>query len=74
MRVTSNPIARDICQAFGKRIVSTSANFTSEPPVKTVAELNLELCARVDMIVEGDTGELKEPTRIVDALTQQVKR
>lgn len=68
VRVTSLPLAKEICQAFGKPIVSTSANFSGKPPVKSVAELDQALCKLVDAIIEGETGQLSQPTSIVDVI------
>lgn len=74
VRVTSHPLAKKLCQQFGKPIVSTSANLSGEPPVKIASELNPKLLQQVDVILEDETGELTQPTTIIDAVTNRVIR
>ena len=53
IRMSSNPVAQSISHASGGAITATSANISDQPPAQTIAELDDELCALVDLIVDG---------------------
>lgn len=73
VRVTAHPIARGLCEAFGGPIVSTSANPEGLPPAKNAAEVEQYFGQQCD-IVEGQIGDLAQPTSIRDALTLKMIR
>lgn len=68
VRVTAHPIARGLSEAFGGPIVSTSANPEGLPPAKNAAEVEQYFGQQCD-IVEGQIGDLAQPTSIREALT-----
>ena len=35
VRVSAHPVVKDLCNAFGAAIPSTSANLSDQPPAKT---------------------------------------
>lgn len=71
VRVTSHPIALDLCAQFGGPLVSTSANPTTRPAIKESRKL-LKTFADADIfIVHGKVGELDQETAIYDALTEK---
>lgn len=74
VRVTTLPLAKELCQAFGKPIVSTSANFSGEDPVKYFADLDTALINLLDYVVAGETGPLDRPTTIIRALDNSTIR
>ncbi|MBX9705747.1 MAG: threonylcarbamoyl-AMP synthase [Gammaproteobacteria bacterium] len=74
VRVTTLPLAKELCQAFGKPIVSTSANFSGEDPVKYFADLDTALIDHLDYVLEGETGPLAKPTIIKNAMDGRVIR
>ncbi|HAU4332270.1 L-threonylcarbamoyladenylate synthase type 1 TsaC [Citrobacter freundii] len=68
VRVTDHPLVVALCQAYGKPLVSTSANLSGLPPCRTVEEVRAQF--GVDFpVVEGDTGGRLNPSEIRDALT-----
>ena len=69
VRVSDHPGVVALCRAFGGPIVSTSANLAGEPPAFTLDALSPEVLAQVDGVMEGETGGLRAPTAIRDALT-----
>ena len=73
VRVTTHPIMKALCDAFGGALVSTSANLEGRPPARSIDELHLafETCPP---IVMGELGDLSSPTPIYDGLTGQVIR
>jgi len=69
VRVSDHPVVVALCRAFGAPLVSTSANLAGEPPAFAFGELSTAVLARVDGVVEGETGGLRAPTAIRDAAT-----
>ncbi|MGI9200131.1 MAG: L-threonylcarbamoyladenylate synthase [Woeseiaceae bacterium] len=66
VRITSNPVARELCAAAESPLVSTSANLAGEPTVTDRAALSREFAGRVDYIVPGECGPLSGPSEIID--------
>lgn len=69
VRVTNHPIAKALCSEFAGPIVSTSANISNEPPVKTWHELSPKLLCGVDYIIKDAVGDLEQCSSIRDAQT-----
>ncbi len=74
IRVTDHPIAREICQRYGKPIVSTSANSEGAPPAKDSQTVVRYFGDHVNIIAAGKIGELSTPTPIYDVATGQQLR
>ena len=74
VRVTAHPVARQLCQAFGKAIVSTSANLSGQAPARTVAQVQTQFADRLAAIVEGDVDLTAQPSEIRDLVSNQVIR
>lgn len=66
VRITSNPVAKELCTVVASPLVSTSANLAGEPTVTDSAELSREFAGRVDYIVPGECGPLSGPSTIID--------
>ena len=65
-RVTSHPVARDLCARFGGPLVSTSANRSGRPPARDVLRARFAFGTEIDWYVAGRVGGLEAPTRIID--------
>lgn len=74
VRVSSHPVVQQLCRAFGKPIVSTSANLAGQQPAKTELELVTSFGDSLDYIYHGQIGSLNQPTKIIDALTSECLR
>jgi L-threonylcarbamoyladenylate synthase len=73
VRVTDHPQVIALCEAFGKPLVSTSANLTGLPPCRTDGEVRQQF--GVDFpVLEGLTGGRSNPSEIRDALTGELFR
>lgn len=68
VRVTNHPLVVELCNAFGKPLVSTSANLTGLSPCRTTEEVRAQFGAAFP-VVEGETGGRQNPSEIRDALT-----
>lgn len=74
VRVTAHPQVHDLCLAFGKPLVSSSANKTGQPPARTLSLLQQQLGSELDYILPGQTQGLANPSLIRDACTNAVVR
>lgn len=63
-RVTTHPVAAQLCRAWGGPIVSTSANLAGQPPIREFYQLRL-LKPQLDAVVRGKVGERKNPSTII---------
>ncbi|MBF6058911.1 L-threonylcarbamoyladenylate synthase [Thiomicrorhabdus heinhorstiae] len=73
IRVSAHPIVQQLCTAYGKPMVSTSANLTSQPPAKSCEEIERVFGGQV-FCVPGELGNLSKPTQIIDAQSGTVLR
>lgn len=74
VRVTAHPLAAQLCQRFGKPLVSTSANLAGEPPARSAAEVRDRFGAAPDAVLDGPTGGQARPSMIRDARSGEVIR
>ena len=74
VRLTSNPIARQICNAVGSPIVSTSANVSGRRTARNRYVLRRQFARRVDYIVPGECGPASGPSEIQDIVSGNVLR
>ena len=73
IRVSSHPVARQIVEAFGSPLVSTSANLTGEPAVSDPRSLSGKITAGVSVLVDGGTCEGGSPSTIVSLVERPGK-
>jgi L-threonylcarbamoyladenylate synthase len=74
LRVTSHPLAAELCRAFGGALVSTSANRHGEPPARTAGDVLAALGDEIDAVLNGSVGGLERPTPIRDAISGDAVR
>ncbi|OZG40447.1 tRNA threonylcarbamoyladenosine biosynthesis protein RimN [Aeromonas sp. A35_P] len=74
VRVTAHPQVQALCRAFGKPLVSTSANLTGEEPARRVADIGELLASQLAYILPGEVGGQANPSEIKDARTGAVIR
>lgn len=73
VRVTNHPLVKELCLAYGKPLVSTSANLTGLPPCRTAQEVQQQFGESFPVLM-GDTGGRLNPSEIRDALTGELFR
>lgn len=74
VRVTAHPIAKALCEQFGRPIISTSCNKSGDPPARDIQTIQLTLSEIVDCVIDGPLGGRNRPTEIRDALTGEMVR
>lgn len=74
VRVTAHPIAAALCVAVGGALVSTSANVSRRPPLKSLLHVRRSFSGGLDYVLAGPLGGLERPTVIKDGRTGRVLR
>ncbi|AHF75571.1 tRNA(ANN) t(6)A37 threonylcarbamoyladenosine modification protein [Sodalis praecaptivus] len=73
VRVSAFEPVRRLCLAFGKPLVSTSANLTGLPPARTAGEVREQLGAAFPVLDQAVEGR-RNPSEIRDALSGELIR
>lgn len=71
VRITQHPTAAALSRSFGGAITSTSANPSGAEPARTAAEVLRQFPQGIDTVVDAAVGDLAQPTRIIDARTNE---
>ncbi|MGY0504779.1 L-threonylcarbamoyladenylate synthase [Luteimonas sp. e5] len=74
VRVSAHAEVIALCTAFGGALVSTSANRAGRPAAARHGELDGQLLARIDGVLEGETGGAHGPSSIRDARSGRLLR
>ena len=74
VRVPKHVLARDICQVWGKPLVSTSANPQGQPSALTAKQVEAYFGAELDLIIDGQIGASSQPSKIIDAQSGNIIR
>lgn len=74
VRVTAHPLAARLCRAFGKPLVSTSANRSGMPPARTTLAVRRRLGRELDAVLAGATGGASRPSEIRDGRSGRLVR
>lgn len=73
VRVTDHPLVKQLCQQFGKPLVSTSANLSGLAPCRTVSEVEQQFGYHFPVLM-GETGKRINPSEIRDIQTGNIIR
>ncbi len=74
VRVSDHPVVQRLCEAWGKPLISTSANRAGEEALRTQKEVVSVLGKEVDLVIPGAVGENPTPSQICDLVTGQIIR
>lgn len=74
VRVTAFEPVRQLCKALNTPLVSTSANYSGEPPLRTAEDVYALMHNDIDWIMAAPTGGRTEPSTILNPLTGEVLR
>jgi L-threonylcarbamoyladenylate synthase len=74
VRITSHKISRELCQAFGSALISTSANHTATMPARSVDEVEQYFGQQLGGVLAGALGGAKNPSEIRDLITGDIIR
>ena len=65
IRITTNPVAKKLCEMFEKPIISTSCNLNTKPTSTLVSSIRNKMLLKVDKIISGSCCD-QQPSQIVD--------
>lgn len=74
VRVTAFEPVRQLCAALKTPLISTSANYSGKPPLRSAAEVRRELGHELAWIMDGPTGGREQPSIILNPLTGETLR
>jgi L-threonylcarbamoyladenylate synthase len=74
VRISNHPAIQALCHEFGGAIVSTSANISKQPPAKNSIQVRLRFGNKIDYVLNGNIGYLKQPCEIRNALNDKIIR
>lgn len=74
VRVSAHPVVQQLCTAYGKPLVSTSANLSGQPSITDPLELEQSLGGMLAAIMPGALGGATQPSQIRNALTGDIVR
>ena len=74
VRITTNPIAKAMCEAVDSPLVSTSANLSGKPTARNQFVLRKQFADIVDFVVPGDCGPASGPSEIRDFKSGKILR
>ncbi len=74
VRVSAHPPAAALARAFGKPVISTSANRAGRPPLRSAEVVRRLFGTRLDHVLIGPTGGQAQPTAIRDLISGEVVR
>lgn len=74
LRITAHQPSRDLCDAFGSALISTSANPSSAEPARSARQVASYFGDRIAGILEGELGQGDKPSEIRDLLSGEILR
>lgn len=74
VRVSGHILVQQLCSSFGAPIVSTSLNPAGEAPALSSAAALNYFANDIDLIVEGQLGSSRSPSRIISLDSNQIIR
>lgn len=74
VRVSAHPLVQQLCQQYGKPLVSTSANFRNQAPCRNVDEVTQQFGTRFPILIGNVGSYYNNPSEIKDALSGTIIR
>jgi len=74
VRISQHPVVQQLCRALDQPIISTSANVSGQKTIRTSEEIHSLFGNKLDMILQGKTGETQSPSLIVDLISGKIIR
>ena len=74
VRVSAHTLVKELCETWGKPLVSTSANRAGEDALTEQADVVSQLGEELDLVVDGKVGESSSPSQIRDLVTGNILR
>lgn len=69
VRVSDHPVVCKLCSNAGSALVSTSANRSGQPALRSAADVEAQFKDKIDAIVHAEVGDQAQPTSIYDVVS-----
>lgn len=69
VRISNHPVVVQLCNAYGGAIVSTSANPSGQPSLRTALDVRHSMGHNLDAVIDAAVGQLASPTHIFDLMS-----
>ena len=69
VRVSTHPLVVELCDAYNGAIVSTSANRSGEPALRSAESVRASIGEELDVVMDAPVGKLDSPTMIMDLVS-----
>ncbi len=73
LRLPDDEAVRTLARACGGALTATSANVSGSAPARTALEVQDYFLTRIDLIVDGGTATVTEPSTVVDVTTSPAR-
>lgn len=74
VRVSDHPLVVQLCQAFGKPLISTSANLSGQLAAMDAKQVEFQMGTHLAAILSGETGGRNKPSTIIDGRSGNILR
>lgn len=74
VRISNHPVVQQLCDKLGSAIISTSANISGRRSARTALAVRTIFQNQIDYVINAKTGELSQPSQIINAITDEVIR
>ena len=71
VRISNHPLVRELCNEYGKPIISTSANISGKEEIKNQQEFIRTFSSDINYLVDGDLGDYDKASMIIDMETNR---
>ena len=71
VRISNHPLVRELCNEYGKPIISTSANISGKEEIKNQQEFMRTFSSDINYLVDGDLGDYDKASMIIDMETNK---
>jgi L-threonylcarbamoyladenylate synthase len=73
VRISSQPIARELVRALGRPITATSANLSGQPPARTAAEAGEYFSGQIAVVIDGGRLESRTGSTVVEIVGEALR-
>ncbi|MBK4764851.1 MAG: L-threonylcarbamoyladenylate synthase type 1 TsaC [Pantoea sp. Brub] len=73
VRISNHPDVKSLCMAFGKPLISTSANFTNEIPCREIKDV-IDRFGKQIVILPGEISGQAKPSEIRDVTGRLIRQ
>ncbi len=64
VRISAHPVVRQLCELYGSALVSTSANYAGQSPLREYRQVKNNFSQQLDYIIAAKVGNAREPSCI----------